>query len=64
METEKVLLNAKETKDYLGLGMTKTRELMTDKKCSWSLKIGNKWYANKRNLDAWLNRMCKVQNYA
>ena len=64
METEKALLNTKETADYLGIGMTKTRELMTDKNCSWSLKVGRNWYANKRNLDAWLNRMCRVQKYA
>lgn len=63
METEKALLDVKETASYLGLGMTKTRELMTDKKCNWSLKIGKKWYSNKRNLDAWLNRMCRNSYY-
>ncbi|MBQ9156067.1 MAG: helix-turn-helix domain-containing protein [Eubacterium sp.] len=62
--TEKALLTVKETASYLGIGLTKTRELMTAKNCSWTLKIGRCWYSNKRNLDAWLNRMCRVQQYA
>ena len=59
---EKVLLTFKETCAYLGLGKTKTREIMNDKNCSWSLKIGRNWYANKRNLDSWLNRQCRIQH--
>ena len=62
MEMEKALLDFKETCAYLGLGKTKIREMMTDNNCSWSLKIGRNWYANKQNLDAWLNRQCRIHH--
>ncbi len=54
---EKALLTVKETSQYLGAGLTKTRELF--RTCGWSMKIGNKWYANKTLLDRWLVRECQ-----
>lgn len=54
---EKTLLNLKEVCEYLGLGQTKTREIM--KKSNFSLRIGNRLYANKLLLDKWLMEECK-----
>lgn len=54
---EKALLDLKEVSEYLGLGKTKTREIM--KSGSFSLRIGNRLYANKILLDKWLMDECK-----
>ena len=51
---EKALLNVVETADYLGIGLTKCRELLRGRK-GFGLQIGNRWYANKRKLDDWLD---------
>ena len=50
-ETEKKLLNLKEFCDYLGIGQTKARELMTKMDNPYTVRIGNRLYANKRILD-------------
>ena len=52
---EKALLNIKEFCDYLGIGQTKARELLRG--CNgFGVQIGNRWYANKKKLDAWIDR--------
>ncbi|WP_378961705.1 helix-turn-helix transcriptional regulator [Mediterraneibacter gnavus] len=51
---EKVLLNVKEVSEYLGLGETKTRELLRNPKNGFSIRIGNRLYAHKGKLDSWL----------
>lgn len=56
---EKALLNLKEVSEYLGLGETKTRELLKKRDCPFSMKIGYRWYANKRLLDLWLDKQAK-----
>lgn len=56
---EKALLNLKELCDYLGIGETKARELVKSKECNFSLKIGNRWYANKKMLDTWIEKQVK-----
>ena len=50
---EKQLLNIKETSLYLNVGLTKTRELIRGYN-GFGVKIGNRWYANKKKLDMWL----------
>lgn len=52
----KSLMNLNEVSHYLGIGKTKTREILKDRNCPFSLKIGNRWYADKRLLDNWLNK--------
>lgn len=54
-ETEKKLLNLKEFCDYLGIGQTKARELMTKMDNPYTVRIGNRLYANKRMLDRWVD---------
>lgn len=51
---EKVLLTVKEMCTYLGIGQTKARELLTNPKNQFCVRIGNRRYAHKGKLDAWL----------
>lgn len=55
---EKVLLNVKELCEYLGIGDSKARELLHMPKNGFTVKIGNRLYANKKNLDNWLDMQC------
>lgn len=47
-------MNLKEVSEYLGIGETKTRELLKSRNCPFSMKIGYRWYANKKILDKWI----------
>lgn len=58
---EKALLNLKEVSEYLGLGETKTRELLKNRNCPFSMKIGYRWYANRKLLDKWLEQQVKTR---
>lgn len=51
---DKVLLNIAETAEYLNIGKTKTRELFKAYEHSFVVQIGNRHYAHKERLDAWL----------
>lgn len=51
---EKALLNVKEFCVYLGIGDTKARELLRNPKNKFTVRIGNRLYAHKKRLDAWL----------
>lgn len=52
---EKQLLNIKELCLYLGVGQTKARELIRGNN-GFGVQIGNRWYANKKELDRWLEK--------
>jgi len=54
---EKALLSVSETREYLGLGETKTRELM--RKENFGCYIGGRLYSNKMLLDKWLVEQTK-----
>lgn len=54
---DKALLNVKELREYLGLGDTKIRELLNSPDSTFTVRIGNRLYANKRLLDSWLTRI-------
>ena len=51
---QKALLNVKEMCDYLGVGQTKARELLGNPENGFTIRIGNRLYAHKGRLDAWL----------
>lgn len=51
---QKALLNVKEMCDYLGIGQTKARELLGNPENGFTIRIGNRLYAHKGRLDAWL----------
>lgn len=53
---EKALLNLEEFCTYLGIGKTKGWELLKDPTSPFTMKIGNRYYANKKKLDQWLDR--------
>lgn len=55
-QPEKALLNLEEFCAYLGIGKTKARELLKDTTSPFTIKIGNRYYANKKKLDQWLDR--------
>ena len=50
----KALLNVKEMCSYLGIGQTKARELLSNPANGFTIRIGNRLYAHKGRLDAWL----------
>jgi hypothetical protein len=50
----KALLNISEFCEYLGIGQTKARELLRGRN-GFGVQIGNRWYANKKKLDAWID---------
>ena len=51
---KKALLNVKEMCEYLGIGQTKARELLSDPKNNFTIRIGNRLYAHEGKLDTWL----------
>ena len=50
----KALLNVKELCAYLGIGQTKARELLSNPANGFTVRIGNRLYAHKGQLDQWL----------
>lgn len=57
MKTEldtRALLNVKEMCEYLGIGQTKERELLSNPANGFTVRIGNRLYAHKGRLDHWL----------
>lgn len=52
---DKRLLTLKEFCEYLGIGETKARELMTKTNNPYTVRIGGRLYANKILLDKWID---------
>ena len=50
----RALLNVKEMCEYLGIGQTKARELLSNPANGFTVRIGNRLYAHKGRLDHWL----------
>lgn len=55
---ERALLTLKEFCEYLGVGMTKAREMIKEPRNGFAIKIGSKWFVHKERLDAWLLNEC------
>jgi excisionase family DNA binding protein len=53
-QNDKILLNVKEVCEYLGIGQTKCRELLSNPNNGFTVRIGNRLYAHKKRLDEWL----------
>ena len=58
---DKALLNLEETAQYLNIGKTKAREILKSKNSTFTVRIGNRLYANKKLLDSFLERAAKYQ---
>ena len=57
MKTEletRALLNVKKMCEYLGIGQTKARKLLSNPANGFTVRIGNRLYAHKGKLDNWL----------
>ncbi|WP_281671950.1 hypothetical protein [[Clostridium] scindens] len=52
---DKKLLNLNEFCTYLGIGKTKAREIMTKTNNPFTVRLGNRLYANKIILDKWID---------
>lgn len=52
---DKKLLNINEFCAYLGVGQTKAREIMTKTNNPYTVRIGNRLYANRILLDKWID---------
>jgi len=52
---DKALLDLNAFSIYLGIGKTKARELLRSPRCTYSIRIGNRLYANKKKLDKWID---------
>ncbi|MGB4659313.1 MAG: helix-turn-helix domain-containing protein [Mobilitalea sp.] len=52
---EKGLLNVSEVCFYLGVGQNTARNLLNKPKNLFTVRIGNRLYANKKLLDKWLD---------
>ena len=48
------LLNVYEFCKYLNIGTSQGRDLLRNPDCTYSLKLGRRWYAHKELLDQWL----------
>ncbi len=48
------LLDIKGFCKYLSIGETKARELLHDQRNGFTVRIGNRLYAHKANVDKWL----------
>ena len=53
---EKKLLTVKDLCTYLSIGETKARELLHDPRNGFTVRIGNRLYAHRDKVDAWLLR--------
>lgn len=52
---EKALLNLNEFCSYLGIGQSNARKLLKDPRYKFTVRIGNRLYANKKKLDQWID---------
>ena len=43
-------------REHLGIGETKTRELLRNPKNGFTVRIGNRLYAHRERLDTWLKQ--------
>lgn len=61
MGTEKTLLSVDEFCDYMGIGKTKARELISNPSCKYVVRVGRWVLIHKELLDAELKKSAKFQ---
>lgn len=62
-QSKKALLNVKELCEYLGLSDPKVREILKQPNSTFTVRIGNRLYANKKLLDIWLDKISGSGKY-
>lgn len=58
---EKRLLTVKELCEYTGWGMTKVREILNRDDSSFTIRMGNRLYADKAAFDKFIDNCAKHQ---
>lgn len=58
---EKALLSLKEFCEYTGWGKTKARELLNREDSTFTVRLGNRLYVNKKLFDEYLEKCAKYQ---
>lgn len=58
---DKALLSVAELVDYTGWGKTKIREILKRPDSPFTVRMGNRLYANKKLLDEYLEKSAKYQ---
>lgn len=58
---EKALLSVKELCEYTGWGKTKVREILNRDDSTFTVRMGNRLYANKQKFDEYLARCTKYK---
>lgn len=53
--SDKGLLTVKEMCTYMSIGQNTARNLLNSPDNSFTVRIGNRLYANKRKLDKWID---------
>lgn len=56
---EKKLLSIKEMREYTGLGETKIREILKNPNSKFTVRIGNRLYADKKLFDNYIEHCAK-----
>lgn len=57
MFDNKRLLNLKEFCEYVGVKETKARELLKDEDLRIGVRIGNRLYADKKEVEVWIQTL-------
>ena len=53
---EKALLTVKDMKEYLSIGETTARNLLSSANCPFVFRLNGRIYANKKALDKWIEQ--------
>ena len=56
---EKALLSLKEVCDYTGWGKTRAREILRRENNSFTVRMGNRLYVNKKLFDEYLEKCAR-----
>lgn len=54
----KANLSVKEASIYSGIGETSIREMVSEKGCKFSFKVGNKWLINRELFEKYFLNLC------
>ena len=58
---EKALLNLNEVCEYTGWGKTKTRQILLRPESTFTVRVGNRLYVNKKLFDLFLEQCARGQ---
>lgn len=61
MENERKLMSIDEFCDYVGIGKTKARELISNPRCKYVVRIGRRVFIHKELFDEEIKKTAKYQ---